>query len=69
MALYSKQAINYAISKATEELGYTELRPNQLAALRSFMNGRDMFVCLPTGSGKSLSYCLSDTSTAWLSLL
>ena len=28
-----------------------ELRPNQLVhALRSFLNGRDEFVCLPNGS-------------------
>ena len=58
MALYSKEAVDRAISKATEELRHSELRPNQLAVLRRFMNGRDVFVCLPTGSGKSLCYCL-----------
>ena len=39
---------------ASKQLGYSELRPNQ----RSFLKGRDAFVCLPTGSGKSLCYCL-----------
>ena len=48
MALYSKVAIDNAISKATKELGYNELCPNQLAAITSFVNGRDVFVCLPS---------------------
>ena len=47
MALYSKVAIDNAISKAMKD---NELRPNQLAAITSFVNGREVFVCLPTGT-------------------
>ena len=32
------------------------LKPEQEAALLSFLGGRDVFVSLPTGYGKSLSY-------------
>lgn len=31
------------------------------AVLKSFLDGNGIFVCLPTGSGKSLCYCLLPT--------
>ena len=42
------------ISLASERLGYPDLRPKQRSAIRSFMEGNDAFIELPTGSGKSL---------------
>ena len=50
--------VKQAILLAAEQLGYSELRPRQYQALSSFVGGSDVFVCLPTGSGKSLCYCL-----------
>ena len=40
-------------------LGYDSLKSEQETAIRAFISGRDVFVCLPTGFGKSLCYlCL-----------
>ncbi len=58
MANYSERDIQSAIFKASEKLGYAELCAKQEAAVKSFLKGQHVFVCLPTGSGKSLCYCL-----------
>ena len=54
----SEVRISKAISYATKAFGYSELRPNQELAVKHFLRGHDVFVSLPTGSGKSLCYCL-----------
>ena len=56
--VFTEEAIAEAVLKATKELGYQELRPMQELAVKHFLRGRDVFVALPTGSGKSLCYCL-----------
>ena len=45
-----------AYHSAVSRLGFSELRPKQLLGVRSFVEGHDVFVSLPTGSGKSLYY-------------
>ena len=38
------------------EAGYKNLKPEQVQAVVEFVRGRDVFVSLPTGYGKSLIY-------------
>eukprot|EP00731_Ephydatia_muelleri_P011886 Em0006g780a len=42
--------------RSGQRLGYASIRLNQLNAIKSFMEGNDIFVILPTGSGKSLCF-------------
>src|SRR5215204_458234 len=41
-----------------ELFGFREFRPGQREACEAAMNGRDVLVVMPTGSGKSLCYQL-----------
>ena len=51
-------SIDELITKAAESLGYAGLKPEQKLVLKAFVGGRDVFVALPTGYGKSLCYTL-----------
>ena len=44
------------MSAAAARLGYKELKDKQKEALRAFVSGKDVFVSLTTGYGKSLCY-------------
>ena len=52
-------AVRECIVKAIQTLGYDYPTKEQLEAVGQFVTGRDVFVSLPTGSGKSVCYaCL-----------
>jgi len=44
---------------ARERLGFRQLRPGQLGAVRALAGGRDVLAVLPTGGGKSAIYELA----------
>ena len=48
-----------ALDVARERMGFAELFPKQWEAVEAFVSGRDVFISLPTGYGKSFCYgCL-----------
>ena len=47
---------NLELIQASQQLGYATIRPDQNRAIKSFMEGRDVFISLQTGTGKSLSF-------------
>ena len=52
----STRLVSTALSDTLKLLGFKELRAKQEEVIRSFVKGNDVFVSLPTGSGKSLCY-------------
>ena len=52
----SNLELDSAIMQASQQLGYATIRPDQITAIKSFMEGLDVFISLPTGSGKSLCF-------------
>ena len=46
--------LDSVIVRACGKLGYCDVRPSQHTAIKCFLQVKDVFICLPTGSGKSL---------------
>ena len=65
------------IKKGLEFLGYEDIKPNQEKVIRSYLEGKDVLFCSPTGNGKSLTYematfvfkCLNTDQSAPASVL
>lgn len=52
----NKSVLEEAARSAALRLGYPTVKPEQLSVIVEFLSGRDTFVVLPTGYGKSLCY-------------
>ena len=48
--------IREIVGRAAASLGYSKLKPEQEQAILAFVSGKDVFVALPTGYGKSLCF-------------
>ncbi len=56
---FAREAVKEVIGTAVRELGYERPTNEQEYAVSNFLLGRDVFVTVPTGGGKSLCYaCL-----------
>ena len=46
------------LEEAVKEAGFESLKAEQQKALEAFVSGKDTFVALPTGYGKSIIYAI-----------
>ena len=51
-----EKSLSRCISLAVQALGYEEATCEQRESIKNFVLGRDVFVSIPTGTGKSLCY-------------
>ena len=47
-----------AVYKGLHRLGYDSVKPKQFDAVETLLKGKDVFMSVPTGFGKSLVYQL-----------
>jgi len=47
-----------ALNLASQRMGIERLKPKQLEAIEAFVSGKDTFVSLPTGYGKSVIFAI-----------
>ena len=47
-----EEAVSYALNR----LNYVQIRENQMKVVAAYLQGKDVFFCSPTGSGKSLTF-------------
>ena len=56
MAASDSMDLPSALNLASQRMGIDGLKPKQLEAVESFVSGKDTFVSLPTGYGKSVIF-------------
>ena len=55
---FASEDVERAIDSAMQKAGIKQLKKEQRSAIQEFVSGRDVFVPLPTGYGKSFCYAL-----------
>ena len=55
-ATFSHSAIRSAVLAAVQKMGFNQPTPEQYQAIEAFLRGKDVLICLPTGSGKSTCF-------------
>ena len=55
-------SVQQAITQRVKELGYDQPTDDQAEVLQKFVSGRDVFISLPTGSGKGQTLCFTCVS-------
>jgi len=58
MAESNMMVLPSALDLASQRMGIDRLLPKQLEAVESFVSGKDTFVSLPTGYGKSVIFAI-----------
>ena len=58
--MFDEEEIDIGLTLATAKIGYERLRSLQEFAVKKFAQGNDVFVNLPTGSGKSNLRCFTE---------
>ena len=53
-----KLALSVLVREAASRLGFANVKPQQLEAILAFCQGKDVFVSLPTGFGKTLIFAV-----------
>ena len=61
----TRNEIEAALKECILRLGYEALKTEQESAIISFVEGNNVFICLPTGFGKSLSVLLLPSQPFW----
>ena len=54
----ARTELDWVIDEATLSCGYQSLKDQQRQVVHSFLQGRDVFVCFPTGFGKSACFMI-----------
>ena len=58
MAQSTTMDLSSALDQASRRMGIQGLRPKQLEAIEAFVSGKDTFISLPTGYGKSIIFAI-----------
>jgi len=54
----SQPSTESLVNDVARQMGISSLKPKQMEAILAFLAGKDVFVALPTGYGKSIIFAL-----------